>query len=133
MQESPEECQRSWARRQPLPLLSKPASQPAPMSLPLFDFVPKAGTCAETITPSTVYTIMLCRCSFCPSAGRHHSPPSFCLPPEHVFSPHDGAGCWLPLLCDHSSVREQVSVVVILASSHLGQTTPHLDWMGSGY
>lgn len=34
------------------------AGRPTTISLPLSDIVAKACTCAETVTPSTLYTIM---------------------------------------------------------------------------
>lgn len=46
-----------WTKPVAIPSSLK-AGRPAAISLPLSDVVAKACSCAETITPSTVYTIM---------------------------------------------------------------------------
>lgn len=86
------------------------ASWPITISLPPFDLVHKACTCAETIPPSTVYTVVLCS-SFCLNPGPLQCPIPF-YPQSPAFSLQVRAHC--RLLCsdrwpyDHASAGEQI-------------------------
>lgn len=118
-----EECQRSWARLLPLPLLSKPASLHPPLCLFLTLFPRPAPVQKPSHLPqSTLLCLVMVLLPECRTA-----PPSFCLPPTPQST------CLAPTMGLAASCLCYViipqSVLVIPWHPHASDR-PHLTWTG---